>query len=240
MVDGVNGASGSGSTLDTQRKTIADNFDTFLQLLTTQLRNQNPLDPMDTNQFTQQLVQFTSVEQQLKTNQFLEAMMLSTQNNTNTQAVALVGKTVTASGATTDLVDGRAAWLYRIDQPAENTRVVVRDENGNEVYSEKLSLEAGTDYIVWDGTTTTGQKLTGGKYTITIDARDSQGRYVAVTTEMQGIVSGVDVSGREPYLMIGGMRIPLSAVSSISETKPPQESPEPEDSQKPEEPQEAA
>src|SRR6187431_2602810 len=67
-----------GSVVD--RQTLAGNFDTFLRLLTTQLKNQNPLDPLDTNQFTQQLVQFTGVEQQLKTNQFLEAMMLANQN----------------------------------------------------------------------------------------------------------------------------------------------------------------
>ena len=79
MVDSVSGTSAtSGSGLANSRKTIADNFDTFLQLLTTQLKNQNPLDPLDTNQFTAQLVQFSGVEQQLKTNEFLEALLLNT------------------------------------------------------------------------------------------------------------------------------------------------------------------
>ena len=84
------------SALDHAAPGMADNFDTFLQILTTQLRNQNPLDPLDTNQFTQQLVQFSGVEQQLKTNQFLEAMMTSTQNANNSQAVSYIGKIVTA------------------------------------------------------------------------------------------------------------------------------------------------
>lgn len=214
----VSGVSGSTSSLATSRTTIADNFDTFLQMLITQLKNQNPLEPMDTNQFTQQLVQFTSVEQQLKTNEFLEAMMMTSQNTVNAQAVSYVGKTVTASGASTDLVDGTAAWVYRIDSPAENTTVTIKDANGNTVYTDQLSLSAGTDHIVWDGTTSTGQKLSGGRFTITIDARDANGTYVPVTTEIRGVVEGIDVSGREPYVMIGDLRLPLSSITAVQRT----------------------
>ncbi|WP_332712582.1 flagellar hook assembly protein FlgD [Pelagibacterium mangrovi] len=221
MVDAVSSTTTSGSSLGTSRQTIADNFDTFLQLLITQLKNQNPLEPLDTNQFTQQLVQFTSVEQQLKTNEFLEAMMQSSQNSTNTQAVGYVGKTVTASGATTDLVNGSASWIYRLDSPAENTTVTIKDANGNTVYRETLSMEAGTDRIVWDGTTDTGQKLTSGRFTVTIDARNSNGQYIPVTTEMMGVVDGVDVSGTEPYLLIGDLRIPLSSITAVHGDMPP-------------------
>ena len=216
MVDSVSGTStASGSDLGNSRKTIADNFDTFLQLLITQLKNQNPLEPLDTNQFTQQLVQFTSVEQQLKTNEFLEAMMQSSQNTANAQAVSYVGKTVTASGATTDLLDGAANWIYRVDAAAENTNITIKDASGNVVYTENLSLAAGTDQIVWDGTTSSGTQLTSGRFTITIDARDGNGKYVPVTTEMQGVVDGVDVSGSEPFILIGDLRIPLSSISAV-------------------------
>lgn len=227
MVDAVGASSTSG--LAGSRKTIADNFDTFLQLLITQLKNQNPLEPMDTNQFTQQLVQFTAVEQQLKTNEFLEAMMLSSQNTMNTNAVTYVGKTVTASGATTDIVNGKATWIYKLDKPAENTEVTIRDKDGKIVYTENLSLKAGTDQIVWDGTTNTGMRLSSGTYTVTINARDANGAYVPVTTEMMGVVEAVDVSGREPYLIIGGLRIPLSSVSAVGQGMPePTPEPEPE------------
>lgn len=211
----VGSVGATGSNLDTQRRTIADNFDTFLQLLVTQLKNQNPLEPMDTNQFTQQLVQFTSVEQQLKTNEFLETMVLSSQNAANANAVSYVGKMVTVSGTTTDLVDGYATWVYRLENPAENTTVTVKDANGNVVYSEQLSLKAGTDRIVWDGMTSGGEKLSSGKFTITIDARNAQGGYVPVTTEIRGVVEGVDVSGREPYVLMGDIRIPLSSVTQV-------------------------
>ena len=105
-------AANTANSLTSSRKSIADNFDTFLQLLTTQLKHQNPLDPLDTNAFTQQLVQFTGVEQQLKTNDFLAAMMASTQIASNSQAVGYIGKVVTASGVKSELVEGSAAWHF--------------------------------------------------------------------------------------------------------------------------------
>lgn len=219
MVDGISASSGTNSSLNNSRSTIADNFDTFLQMLITQLKNQNPLEPMDTAQFTQQLVQFTSVEQQLKTNEFLETMMLSSQNASNTQAVGYIGKTVTASGASTDLIDGRASWVYRVDSAAQNTTVTIKDSSGNTVFTDTISVRAGTDQIVWDGTTSTGEKLNSGRFSITIDARDENGRYIPVTTEMRGVVEGVDVSGSEPYILIGDLRIPLSSITSVTSTK---------------------
>src|ERR1700712_1251997 len=101
-VSGV-GSSSSSSSSATDRATIAGNFDTFLQLLTTQLKNQNPLDPLDTNQFTEQLVQFSSVEQQLKTNDFLSTLVSNNSNSINSNAVGYIGKTVAASGVRSEL-----------------------------------------------------------------------------------------------------------------------------------------
>src|SRR5882672_11737048 len=91
-------STGAPATTNVASNTIAGNFDTFLQLLTTQLKNQNPLDPLDTNQFTQQLVQFSSVEQQLKTNDYLSALVAGNTNSVQTAAVNFIGKTVTAGG----------------------------------------------------------------------------------------------------------------------------------------------
>lgn len=214
MIDSVSSAA-SASGLDGSRKSIAEDFDTFLSILTTQLKNQNPLDPMDTNQFTQQLVQFTGVEQQLKTNEYLETMMLSSQNQINSQAVNYVGKTVVASGATTDLVDGKATWIYKIAEASDNVSVTIKDESGSVVHSQNLSMQQGTDQIVWDGSTDAGGKRTSGQYTITIDARDADGKAIDVTTKMQGVVDSVDVSGSEPALLVNGLRLPLSSITQI-------------------------
>ncbi|MDB5540151.1 MAG: Basal-body rod modification protein FlgD [Devosia sp.] len=206
--------SSATSAMSGSRQTIAQNFDTFLQLLTTQLRNQNPLDPLDTNQFTQQLVQFTGVEQQLKTNEFLEAMMTSTQNANNSQAVSYVGKIVTASGTKTELIDGDARWHFAVDKKADIT-ATVRDVNGNVVYTKSGTVNQGESVFTWDGIGNDGRDREDGSYTVTIEARDTDGKLVDVATEMTGEVTGIDFSGSEPMLIVGGARVNLSAVLSV-------------------------
>ena len=212
-VGGV-GSTGAGSALAGSRQTIAQNFDVFLQILTTQLRNQNPLDPLDTNQFTQQLVQFTGVEQQLKTNEFLEAMMTSSQNANNAQAVSYVGKIVTASGTKSELVDGEAVWHFGVDKAATIT-ATVRDKDGNTVFTKQGQVSQGERDFTWDRLGTDGRKRPDGSYYITIEARDSDGKLINVATEMTGEVTGVDFTGSEPVLIIGGARVNLSAVLSV-------------------------
>src|SRR6188768_883336 len=117
-VDGISGSGSSTGSITGGRAGIADNFDTFLSLLTTQLRNQNPLDPLDTNAFTQQLVQFSSVEQQLKTNDFLSALVQANVNSVQTNAVNYIGKAVTAEGTRSELVGGKAVWNFSLKDAA--------------------------------------------------------------------------------------------------------------------------
>ncbi len=210
--------SGVGTTstgaLSGTRATIAQNFDTFLQLLTTQLRNQNPLDPLDTNQFTQQLVQFSGVEQQLKTNDFLEAMMLSTQNANNSQAVSYIGRMVTASGVRTELSDGAATWHFAVDKDASIT-ATVKDADGNTVFTKTGTVKKGESVFNWDGVGTDGKQKPDGTYSVQIEARDSEGNLVSVATEMTGEVTGIDFAGSEPVLIVGGARVNLSSVLSV-------------------------
>jgi flagellar basal-body rod modification protein FlgD len=212
-VSGIGGTT-STSSLAGSRATIADNFDTFLQLLVTQLKNQNPLDPLDTNQFTQQLVQFTSVEQQLKTNEFLEAMMAASQNAGNAEAVSYVGKIVTASGNKAELVNGRAQWHFAVAEPAAIT-ATVRDVDGNVVYTKTGSVEQGESVFTWDGIGTDGRKRPDGSYSITVEARNADGKLINVATEMTGEVTGVDFTGSEPVLIVGNARVNMSAVMSV-------------------------
>lgn len=215
-VSGVSGSSSSStSAMASSRATIADNFETFLSLLTTQLKNQNPLDPLDTNQFTQQLVQFTGVEQQLKTNEFLEAMMNSTQNSNNAQAVSYIGKQVTTSGVQADLIDGQAAWSFNLKDRSEDITVTIKDSAGNVVYTHKGAAGAGANSFTWDGVGSDGKKRTSGTYSIQIAARDAAGSVIPATTEGSGTVTGVDLTDKNPVLLVGSARIPLANVVSV-------------------------
>ena len=211
-VSGV--GSSSTSSLSGTRATIAQNFDTFLQLLTTQLKNQNPLDPLDTNQFTQQLVQFSGVEQQLKTNDFLEAMMTSTQNANNSQAVSYIGKMVTASGVKSELVDGAATWHFAVDEKATIT-ATVKDAEGNTIFTKSGPVNKGESVFNWDGIGNDGKQKPDGTYSVQIEARDEEGNLIDVATEMTGEVTGIDFSGSEPVLIVGTARVNLSSVMSV-------------------------
>ncbi|WDR04967.1 flagellar hook assembly protein FlgD [Devosia rhodophyticola] len=215
-VSGVsNTTATTSSSLSGSSTGLADNFDTFLNILTTQLKNQNPLDPMDTNAFTQQLVQFSGVEQQLKTNKFLESLMLSSQSSVNTDAVSYIGKEVTASGVQAELKDGGATWAYNAQATASSAIVTIKDAQGNVVYSETGSLAQGPGNFLWDGKGSDGSVKPDGTYTISIDGKNLAGQNVAVSTSTTGIVSGVDFSGVEPILTVGQSKLKLSSVSSV-------------------------
>jgi flagellar basal-body rod modification protein FlgD len=216
-VNALAGSSGTKTTssLDTTRAGIADNFDTFLNILTTQLKNQNPLDPMDTNQFTQQLVQFTGVEQQLKTNTFLEALMNASQNSTNTDAVSYIGKEITAAGTKSNLKAGGASWAYNAEAAVSDAKVTIKDDKGNVVYAETGSLTKGPGNFLWDGIGSDGKLKPDGVYTISIDAKNLAGKNVAVNTSTVGVVSAVDFSGAEPILTVGATKIKLSDVTAV-------------------------
>ena len=118
--------SGVKTTTSNSATSIANNFETFLTLLTTQLKNQNPLEPLDTNQFTQQLVQFTQVEQQMKMNTQLASLISIEQMAQSTAAMAYLGSTATVDGSTAKLTAGKANWTFSSDKPS-NATINIKD-----------------------------------------------------------------------------------------------------------------
>jgi flagellar basal-body rod modification protein FlgD len=214
-VSGISGTSSSASSSSgIDQSTIAGNFNTFLQLLTTQLKNQNPLDPMDTNQFTQQLVEFSGVEQQLKTNDFLSSLVTSNANTINSSAVGYIGKIVTASGVQSELVNGKATWNFTVPAAA-NVTVNIKDAKGNTVFTKTGSMQQGSGQFVWDGKDTQGLAKPDGTYAISVQAVDATGKSVNISTQTKGTVTGVDFTGSEPVLLVGTSRLNLSGVTSV-------------------------
>ena len=214
----VSGVSGSSSTTQaaSARAGIADNFDTFLSILTTQLKNQNPLDPLDTNQFTQQLVQFSGVEQQLKTNDFLETLMLAGQNTAKSDAVSYIGKEVTSSGKTGELTDDDAVfWAYSADANATNANVTIKDANGQVVYTQNGPLNVGPGTFRWDGIGGDGSAKPNGVYTIDIKGTDANGKAVKISTASIGVVTAVDFTGDIPILTVGSRRVAITDVTDV-------------------------
>lgn len=185
----------------TSSTTLADNFQTFLTLLTTQLQNQNPLDPLDTNQFTQQLVQFAGVEQQLKSNDQLKALLELEKTAQSTNALIYVGANVAVDGSTQKF-NGSATWNLKADRDATAT-VTITNSVGQAVYSGNYTLGKSNASFVWDGKGNDGTQYPEGTYKLTATAKDSTGKDVAIATEIQGIVDSVDLTASPPLLSIG-------------------------------------
>lgn len=217
-LSGLGALSGLGDALKA-RNSIADNFDTFLQILITQLKNQNPLEPMDTNEFTNQLVQFSSVEQAVKTNENLEALLRINSATMATAAVSYIGKSITAEGVTSKLENGSASWTYSASRPVASAFVVIRDANGAVVFSEQRPLDGTSGVYEWDGRRSDGTLAPDGTYSISISGSDASGSPVSVKTAFGGVVDGVDLAGAEPVLLLGGRRVNLSSVKSIGQNQ---------------------
>ena len=192
---------------------IADNFQTFLTLLTTQLQNQNPLDPLDTNQFTQQLVQFAGVEQQLKQNEQLKSLIAIEQSAQSTQALVYVGNTVAVDGSKAQF-DGSATWNIKAPKDTDAT-VTITNAAGQTAYSGSYSLSQGNASFVWDGKGNDGTQWPPGAYTLTATGKDSSGKDVAISTEVQGIVDSVDLTASPPLLSIGGQTYTTNQVKRV-------------------------
>src|SRR6478609_9308103 len=199
-------ATNSGVTFSsaTDKTTLAGNFQAFLTLLTTQLKNQNPLDPLDTNQFTQQLVQFAGVEQQLKTNSELTTLVALQQTAQTTQALGFVGKTAVVDGSTTALTNGSATWKLGVPTDS-NVNISITNSTGQTVFTGSFAVNAGDNQpFVWNGKGNDGTQWPDGKYKLTATAADSVGNAVAVSTQVQGVVNSVDLTQSPPLLSIDG------------------------------------
>jgi len=204
-------ASITGSGAD--RASIAENFSTFLQLLTTQLKNQNPMDPLDTNQFTQQLVQFAQVEQQMKQNDQLSQIIAIEKSAQSTIALTFIGQTVVIDGATTKL-DGTANWVFNVPKPSTTT-VTIKDSSGQTVYTDTVTMSAGQRTFTWDGKGKDGKAWPKGNYTLTATAVDASGQSTVLATEVQAVVDGVDLTKDPPLLWINNQPYTMDRIKRL-------------------------
>lgn len=211
--NGTSSGSSSGSGLTTSSQGIADNFQTFLTLLTTQLKNQNPLDPLDTNQFTQQLVQFAGVEQQLKSNDQLKQLIAIEKSAQSTQALVYVGNTVAVDGSKTQF--NKSATWNLVSPQATSATITITSATGQTAYSGNFNLNQGNASFVWDGKGTDGTQWPAGTYTLTATGKDSKGNPLAISTEIQGVVDSVDLTATPPLLSIGGQTYTTDKIKRV-------------------------
>jgi flagellar basal-body rod modification protein FlgD len=212
-------ANSAASSIGIDQKTIAGNFNTFLQLLTTQLKNQNPLDPLDTNQFTSQLVQFAQVEQQLRSNDQLATLVSLQKTTQSTAALSFVGQNVVVDGSTAQLANGKAIWSFNSPKPATAT-ITLKDASGQVAFSGNYTLQTGPQNFQWDGKGNDGTVWPNGAYTMSITSKDASGQSVAIATEVQGVVDSADLTQDPPLLSIGGQTFALDKIKRVVRATP--------------------
>lgn len=216
-----------GTLLPSQKTTeasvkLADNFDDFLMLLTTQLQHQDPLDPLDSNDFTSQLVQFSGVEQAIAQNARLDTLIAVMKGSQVADAVSFIGKTVEVVGDAVALKDGSVAQInYTLTSPANATTIVVSDSTGKVIRTVAGDNTVGAHQFEWDGADNNGNAQPEGIYTIKVSAADSKGETFTLNTTVPGVVDGVSNEDGVIVLSINGVTYPLKDVISVKKTSLP-------------------
>lgn len=214
---GTTTSAAAQATINSGLGQIAENYNTFLSLLTTQLQNQDPTSPLDTNQFTSQLTQMTGVQQQLLSNQLLQ-QLVSQSGGGVTSAVDMIGKTATATSNVAMLQSGGATYQFNLPNAAAKATGTITDSNNNIIWSGPIATSgSGAQSFTWNGDNQSGvAQTTGGLYTLTVKAVDANNQAISVANTLSGTVSGVQEVNGTTLVTIGQDQIPLSAVTGVS------------------------
>lgn len=205
---------------DTALSGLTSDFENFLSLFLTQLQNQDPTEPLDTNDLTDQIVQFTQVEQQINSNTKLDSIISSLTPNPVTEALDFVGKYVEYESSEVEFDGVGAEFAYQLSSSASDVSIQITNANGTVVREvENLATTVGEKQtVLWDGTDDDGNLLEAGLYTIKVNATASDGSSVSVDTYVTDYVSSVDIEGTEVTLFLGEASIGVDDVVSIKST----------------------
>jgi flagellar basal-body rod modification protein FlgD len=197
------------------QKSLSGNYETFLRLLTAQLQHQDPLEPLDATKFTEQLVSYSQVEQQIATNSSLDTLISATRASAGATAVSYLGKKAITAGPASELAAGAAHWTYTLPTTAANMQVRITDLNGNTVRTVTASREAGAHQINWDGRNDAGDTMPAGTYRLVVAATRDDGTPISARIAGLGTISEIDMSASDPVMFIGSRKLGLSEITGF-------------------------
>lgn len=215
-VDNINNVINKNQTASEQAAAKAKtNYSDFLKLLTTQLQNQDPSAPTDTNQLTQQIATLSQVEQQINTNTNLEKLISLYNASSINNVVGYIGKQVETTGDKGVLQNSKASFVYNLEKDAQTVDVQILDYSGKVVLEASGTKVAGRNEVLWDGKDGEGNQLPDGTYTLKVNAKDSAGSAVKVTTSTVGVVTSIDTNNGVTTLSLGDVSVALDKVNSV-------------------------
>ena len=220
ILQGLSGTSSAiaGTEAAGSQAKLNEELNSFLNLLITQLKHQDPLDPMDATEFTSQLVQFAGVEQQIYQNAHLEQLLNLQQTSQVASMVDYLGTTIEATGQQINLENGQAEFTYSMGGAANAGTIIIRNEAGLTVYSTDAKAEFGKHNFVWDGKSTGGEPMPDGTYTINVTATDRAGDILDVQQTVFGRVTGAGVENGAVTMYMGDVAVTMADVLAVKET----------------------
>ncbi len=189
----------------------------FLNILVTEMQNQDPLDPTSTTDFTTQMTQYANFDQQSTLNSNLSSLLTSFNSLLTLNSSNYIGQTVTAKADSATLQSGSIAFGYNLNSAAASTTLTVSDSSGNAVWTGSGTTAAGNNSFTWDGKTTDGTQLAdGGTYSLTVTATDSSGAEISGYTTISGKVTAVDSSSGTAKLLIGTTSLDVGSIIGVT------------------------
>jgi flagellar basal-body rod modification protein FlgD len=233
-------STGTGSSSSQLAASASSNYQDFLQLLTTQLKNQDPTDPTNTDNLTQEIASLSQVQEQISTNTNLQSLITlmtnnQTANNTSNSNIQSslqsllsafsttqysnmagdIGKEVDATGNSISVQGGQGVLAYNLPANASSAQVNIMNSAGQTVFTGSGPTVAGRNEVAWGGLETNGTQAPDGTYTFSVVAKDAAGNPLTATTYTTGVVTSADTSNGTTSLSIGGVSVPFSSIVSI-------------------------
>lgn len=225
MLDAISlslgGIAGTDKTTDTARNNLADTYSQFLVLLTTQLKNQDPLDPMDSKDMTNQLIQLSNTEQQIAQTDKMNEILKINQASAVNSALSYIGKEVDYVGNDMQFSGTPSTFKYYLNSEAVKTKLSISDSDGNVVWSGDGNIKAGGHSFTWDGKDNQGNTVPNGTYKVEIGSQDKENKAVQSVTIVPSFVTGIETADGQVLLNIGSQKVAIGSVQAVRQPAAP-------------------
>jgi flagellar basal-body rod modification protein FlgD len=232
MLDSISlslgGVAGTDTNTDGAKKNLAETYSQFLTLLTTQLKNQDPLDPMDSKDMTNQMIQLSNTEQQIAQTAKMDEILKINQASAVNSALSYIGKEVDYVGGEMLYKGTPVSMKYYLDKASAQTKISVFDQDDKLVWSSDGKIEMGGHAVTWDGKDNDGNPVPNGNYKVEVGAQDADKKAVQTIVIVPSVVTGIETADGQVLLNIGSKKVAIGSVQAVRQATAAIQDPTPE------------